>query len=320
MTHDRDIERLLDAWFTDGPMQVADHVLDDAAGRVHRQRQRPAWRFLWREPHVITPFKIALSTAFATVLVITGLALFRASPSPVGGIGSGAPYPSPTLSPSPSTMGLLRDGRLDPGRYVTRPFGGANSSITLTFQVPEGWSGFPDWALLGPKGTRAPDGILIGFLAPDRVLDPCHWDLAGSGVWPQRGDFLIGAGEPPDTPARDLASSLAYVYLERSSPTDVRLGGYAGRKMDIIRLGKDLDLATCDKASGADEGSYFVFGSSDPIGSGLYAQGPDSTWHVWLLDVGETPIAVIIADYPGTPQLDRDAAQSIVDSLVISRP
>ena len=53
MTHERDIDRLLDRWFADGPIEVADRVVLDAADRIDRQPQRPAWRFL-RRPTLMT--------------------------------------------------------------------------------------------------------------------------------------------------------------------------------------------------------------------------------------------------------------------------
>ena len=43
---ERDIERLLDRWFADGPTEVADRVIDEVADRIDRQPQRPAWRVL----------------------------------------------------------------------------------------------------------------------------------------------------------------------------------------------------------------------------------------------------------------------------------
>ena len=44
MTSERDIERILDLWFADGPTQAPDRVLDVVADRIGRQPQRPAWR------------------------------------------------------------------------------------------------------------------------------------------------------------------------------------------------------------------------------------------------------------------------------------
>ena len=37
MNSDRDLNRLLDAWFAEGPVQVADRVIDDTANRIARQ-------------------------------------------------------------------------------------------------------------------------------------------------------------------------------------------------------------------------------------------------------------------------------------------
>ena len=44
MTHERDIERILDHWFADGPDEAPDRVLDVVVDRIERQSQRPAWR------------------------------------------------------------------------------------------------------------------------------------------------------------------------------------------------------------------------------------------------------------------------------------
>ena len=48
MTQQRDIERLLDQWFSDGPGQAPDRVVDIVTDRIERQSQRPAWRLQWR--------------------------------------------------------------------------------------------------------------------------------------------------------------------------------------------------------------------------------------------------------------------------------
>ena len=44
MTHERDIERLLDTWFRDGPTEAPDRIVDAVTDRIGRQSQRPAWR------------------------------------------------------------------------------------------------------------------------------------------------------------------------------------------------------------------------------------------------------------------------------------
>ena len=91
MSADRDIERLLDTWFADGPMQVSDHAFDEAVGRVHRQRQRPAWRVSWRDPTVSAYLKPILAIAAVIVLAVGGVAFIaRPTGSGVGGVASRA--------------------------------------------------------------------------------------------------------------------------------------------------------------------------------------------------------------------------------------
>ena len=71
MNESRDLNRLLDAWFAEGPVQVADRVIDDTASRIARQRQTPAWRLRsWRFPTMSTPIKlVAIGAALLAVLV-----------------------------------------------------------------------------------------------------------------------------------------------------------------------------------------------------------------------------------------------------------
>lgn len=254
-----------------------------------------------------TPLKLA-AVAAALLAVILGGAVFLG--------GGGADHPSQTPSPGAGALRAFHDGPLDAGRYRAVPFGGRNSSITVSFTAPAGWNGFGGWALLGPKGTGAPDGVGVAFLAPDGVFnDPCRWDSSGTGQWPQQGDLHLTAN--PSTPARDLAASVAYVLNSSWGMRNASLAGHSGLRMDI-QLPSDIDFTGCDNVAGHSGGAYFVFGSSDPSGAGLYAQGPGQFWHTWLLDVGSAPIVVLIGDYAGTPQADRDVAQSIVNSIVFT--
>ena len=97
MTSERDIERLLDRWFTERPTQVADRVIDDVAARIVRQPQRAAWRLRpWRFPSMSTPIKL-VAVGAALLVVILGGAVF------IGG-GSGPVQPAPTATPSPSPV------------------------------------------------------------------------------------------------------------------------------------------------------------------------------------------------------------------------
>lgn len=85
MTTDRDIERILGRWLTDGPLEVPDRAFDEAVDRVRRTRQRPAWRLRWRQRPMITPFRLAAVAAAAVIVAAVGITLsIRPSDSGVG--------------------------------------------------------------------------------------------------------------------------------------------------------------------------------------------------------------------------------------------
>ena len=101
MTHERDIERLLDTWFSDGPTETPDRVIDTVADRIARQPQRPAWRLTWRH-HPLNAYLKPLALVAATILVaFLGFNL-------VGGFKTNsdvaAPSPAPSATPSPKPI------------------------------------------------------------------------------------------------------------------------------------------------------------------------------------------------------------------------
>ena len=142
MTGERDIERLLDRWFTERPTQVADRVIDDVAARIVRQPQRAAWRLRpWRFPSMSTPIKL-VAVGAALLVVILGGAVF------IGG-GSGPVLPAPTATPSPSPVASASPS--------TAP------SASAVF--PSWWStdGPPDGAGILPSGSHATQSFRPGF-------------------------------------------------------------------------------------------------------------------------------------------------------------
>ena len=90
MTQQRDIERLLDHWFSDGPTEAPDRVIDVVADRIERQPQRPAWRFHLREIHVNTMLRAGIAVAAVVVVAFIG---FKLLPGQSGGTGGPAPDP-----------------------------------------------------------------------------------------------------------------------------------------------------------------------------------------------------------------------------------
>jgi hypothetical protein len=209
----------------------------------------------------------------------------------------------------------FHEGALAAGRYEVRPFRTTAPRLTIRFTVPNGWAGFGDWALTSPAGTRAPNGIGLAFLTASALFsDPCHWDLRGDGSWPQPGDV-------PELPtARDLAFGIHYEY-EMSGPRstvgqDVQLAGFAGKRQDLT-MPTDIDFAKCDKIAGSATGSYIVWSTPERSGNDLFAQDPGQRWHLWILDVRDSRVIVVVDDYAGTSAENRAAATAIVESIEI---
>jgi hypothetical protein len=93
MTQPRDIDRILNAWFNDGPTVASDRVIDVVADRIERQAQRPAWRLLRR------PRRLDINVRFAAVvaaaLVAVGMVGFS--------LGGGFTAPSHSFAPANTT-------------------------------------------------------------------------------------------------------------------------------------------------------------------------------------------------------------------------
>lgn len=100
MTHERDIERLLDVWFIDGPIQAPERVVDVVADRIGRQSQRPGWRLDWRHTTMTPTLKFGAAIAAVIVIGIVGFGLLRGGDDSIVGPPATSPTPNPTVAPS----------------------------------------------------------------------------------------------------------------------------------------------------------------------------------------------------------------------------
>ena len=135
--------------------------------------------------------------------------------------------------------------------------------------------------------------------------DPCHWDVGGTGA-AQTGDVVVGPT------VDDLVTALkANTSYTSTAATPVTFGRFEGQELELQLPGDDV-LSTCDKEQGDTTGNYFVFPN------GFYAQGPNSRWHLYIVDVDGTRLIVMVSIAEGTPQADITAAQAIVESFEIT--
>jgi hypothetical protein len=286
MNQQRDIERLLDHWFSEGLDQAPDRVVDIVTDRIERQSQRPAWRLQWRPSPVNAYAKFAVAAAAVLLVAIVGYNLLPAG-SRIGGPGP-TPSPTPTASLTPSAPPL--NGSLKAGDYVARALPG--DPMTYTVTVPDGWAGYDGWAMEGPHTNSAPSGIGIAFLHdPQVAVTPC--DSSGKGPSPA----------PTARSVDDLVAALsARTDLRVSGTADTEVGGRPGKRLDLQLPAQP----SCDP--------YYVF--AEP--QGFYAQGPANLWRVWVVDAAGGPAVITIEYFAGTSAADLATAQAIVDSTRIT--
>ena len=196
MTQQRDIDHLLDQWFSDGPTRAPDWVIDVVADRIERQPQRPAWRFHLREIHVNTIVRAGAAMAAVVIVAVIGFNLLPGSG--VGGSG-------PTAPPSPTTSAGL-----------------TATTVALPVKVTLGvYSGQPDpvWSLTGeeaaglerllamlPDGTDTPPVGGLGYHG-FTIERPRSTLIAYQGV-------VASPGEGPRTVKADPTRSVERYLLE----------------------------------------------------------------------------------------------------------
>ena len=295
MTDQRSIERLLDEWFADGPSVAPDRVLDVAANRISRQRQRPAWRLLsWRDFHVITTSKMVAVLAAVLVIGVIGFALvLRPGGSNVGGQGPTAapspvatPTPAPTPSPSPA---VLESGVQGPGTFVGKF---ASSEIPWTVTLPKGWAAYDTDIVMGPQRPGDKGAAILTERAVNVPKDSC----APDGTVPAKSaeEFLkaVEARKDWDVSARNAAT----------------IGAYPATRIDIVL---PADPSIC-----GDGKDYMVVAHTD--GRGFYLQGPSMHVTYWVADVNGEPLFVERFSFAETPASDLIESDDVVGSIVIT--
>jgi hypothetical protein len=287
---DRDVTRIVRSWLEEGTTALPDRVLDAVLDQLPATPQRRSWWPARRLRQMNASMRLVAAGAAAVIAL--GVIAITFWPR-AGGIASPGSSPSPTQSatvtPTASGVALL-DGELAPGTYVfvpctSGPCQTSDESIHLTIDVPGGWSGVvPNAVWLDENAAPGGAALGIGF-GGSLPRDPCLTT------------DLIATGSTVDGFANAIA---AHPVLDATDPVDVSLGGYSGKYIDL-QLPSDL--------SGCSE-----FRPWEP---GIYAQGPDHQWHLWILDVAGTRVVIQAMDYPGTSPQRRAELLAMVESIRI---
>ena len=178
--------------------------------------------------------------------------------------------------------------------------GAEDDSIRITFTLPEGWTGFGGASIVPTAESYSPPGGAALLFMRGGWL---YSELCGR---PGSPGPLIPTGTTVD---QFVTALVDHPDLNVTSPVDVTLGGYSGK---YLELQAPANIATnSDSPEPGECAGYFVW---EP---GIYAQGPNDLWRIWVLDVDGVRVLVRSDSFPGTsPQVQAQLA-AIVDSIQI---
>ena len=309
MTNDDQVKRLLDAWFSDGPDEVPERVLDGAADRIHGLRQRPAWRLDWRPTPMASLAKPLAAIAAVVVLAVAAFTLTRPAADSAAPVGAPTPGPvaSPTTSASPSesAAAFVCDdqwpgcaGRLSAGAHASSSF-----VIPLRYVVPDGWENSIDIGRSIKLETSTGLAGPIEVLAENVIADPASCGPVA----------LAGAG----TSVQDFIDHLrALPGLDTTEPVPVTIDGYRGQSIDMsVRA----DWTTICPEIDPTNPTVMLLTSTDttikPLRALGYTQDQLARWIV--LDVAGQTVIVEVVGPPVRSQFDAALAddQPVIDSL-----
>jgi hypothetical protein len=106
MTTHRDIDSILDDWFSEGPERIADWVVDESLVTIERTPQVRGDLRLPRRLTMFGPLRTAGAAAAVVAVVAIGAGLLASNSQPPAGAASASPIataratPSPTVAPS----------------------------------------------------------------------------------------------------------------------------------------------------------------------------------------------------------------------------
>jgi len=299
MTQQRDIERLLDLWFSDGPTESPDRVIDVVADRIERQSQRPAWRFHLREIHVNTMLRAGIAVA----AVVVAFVAYQLLPGQSGVTGGPRPTPTsivtapPSATPSPSASSVATEcvnGQGCPSPFPGGPVTSSAFTPKLSYTAPAGYTVFSDVAQsygVGTPAASAPGGFFIlRDPAPSTDTNACEGDPKPIG--PLNVDSISSA-------------FAADKRFKVTTPAPVTIGPYSGKTFDL-QLASTW-AGTCKWSNGKPGAGVVTVSTGVTPTSPYYgiAQG-DASLRVYLLDVGGKPMWI---------QVDKSAVAQVLPVL-----
>lgn len=287
MSAPRDLDRQIQSFLAEGPMELPDASYDEVRDRMEQKRQR-AFIGPWRTPDVNNFLKIGLGAAAVVIVAFVGFQLISdpsagdQSPSP-----SASSAPTAAQSAGPSELPLVPDQPLSAGTYSLAD----GFPVGITFEVPEGWVSCSQGAMdqgVCKDSTDTEPGSGVGFVIVDNVVaDPCG----------PASELL----DPPVGPSVDdlVAAISSLEGFEATASLNLTVDGFSGKQFTVTAPeieGCGATWATSTRTNGV---------------------GPGEINMLRILDVDGVRVVISGAYQPAASEEQLAAIQQVIDSVHI---
>lgn len=235
MTAPRSFDDRLDAFLDEGRNDLPDRAFDAVRRDIHITRQRVVIG-PWSEPTMSTLSRLAMAAAIVAAVVLAW--------ANWPGKNDVGPAPSPTITPTPVTLGSGIMPLAPGGRYridydkVPGAAGLVGPKVSVTIPAADGWTSYETFAV----DRNYPSDVVPGIIAagPSFVV----WNITNLYVDPC-ADHTERA-TPPGPSIDELLGALAdQAGLEAGPITDVTVDGYVGRFIELT-VATDINLCPDD--------------------------------------------------------------------------
>ena len=275
MTQERDLGRLLDAFYSEGPREAPEWILDDLKARVETQAQRVQWRTSVRRPNDRT-WRLLLVAAIVGALVLASFTLLHVGGRPRAKAGPEFPAPPCLLTHS------CHAGELAAGEHQSTAFGAfGGKRHALTFTVPDGWANIRDDDVLYVLRPRHDSqGNPLQFVVSPLIVDqqePCT-KTPKSGVG-QGVDDLIGY----------IANHPGLIV---GPAQHITVNGMPGQYIDVLGVQPDW-AETCIRYT---DGAVVLLLMERSAGDFLWWMDPTEQTRFVFLDAGDGLVVLAVID------------------------
>ena len=276
MTDQRELDRLLAAFFDEGTDEVADRVIDAALDHIEHIPQRRAWRAPWRFQTMNRYAQLAAGVAIVAIVASSAIMLAgRASPDGVPGASptarpsasptdSSRPTSSPSVAPTPAPqVGLTWNRVNDPDLASSLPQGSIDGVIA-------GGPGAIAWGSIygaGPRIWTTTDGLDWKSASVEAVPDanPDQKDPGSVADVTQGGPGYVAVGEYQRT---GTSGNTAVAWTSTDGMSWRRVAddpSFANALMSGVIPWKGELFAYGAESSGLEGGPQRVWASSDGL-------------------------------------------------------